>query len=138
MTQLLENAIESRNIDSLKSALAVHAAVNPVFITPLSVTAKTLLDRLEAELAVKNALIGAIAARNRDKLKQFIQEARDMNFLCNELAQADALLVRLDQEVKLIALLKAACASQNLEQVNSSIAQCMELGMDKYLSLIHI
>jgi len=132
VTQLLENAIESRNIDSLKSALAVHAAVNPVFITPLSVTAKTLLDRLEAELAVKNALIGAIAARNRDKLKQFIQEARDMNFLCNELAQADALVVRLDQEVKLIALLKAACASQNLEQVNSSIAQCMELGMDKY------
>jgi len=132
VTQLLEKAIELRNIDSLKSAIAVHAAVNPAFDTPLAGKAKAVLERLEAELAIKAALIAAIAARSKVQLKENIDQCMAMEYECIELKQAQALVARLDEELALIAKLQAACKDENLDVINGILQTCSEQGMETY------
>jgi myosin heavy subunit len=132
VTQLLEKAIESRNIDSLKSAIAVHAGVHPAFDTPLAGKAKAVLERLEAELAIKAALIAAIQSRSKTQLEETIRKCIEMQYECNELTQAQALVKRLEEELALIATLNAACAVEDLHEINSIFNICMEQGMDTY------
>ena len=132
ITQLLEKAIATRNIDSLKSAIAVHAAVNPPFDTPLAGQAKEVLERLEAEIAIKAALLAAIASRGKVNLEDTIARCEAMVFACDELTQAKSLVVRLEQELALIAKLQAACAEENLDEINAIFSSCMEQGMDTY------
>jgi myosin heavy subunit len=132
VSQLLEQAIESRNIDSLKSAIAVHAAVTPPFDTPLADKAKTLLKRLEDELAIRAALIAAIGTRNKATIEETIQRCVAMDYTCNELTQAQALVARLEREAALIAQLRSACAAENLDEINSIYSACMEQGMNTY------
>ena len=132
VTQLLEKAIELRNIDSLKSAIAVHAAVQPPFHTPLAAKAQQVLERLEAELAIKVALIAAIAARNKVQLKETIDKCIAMDYECIELKQAQALVARIDEELALIAKLQAACKEENLDVINGILQTCSEQGLETY------
>jgi len=134
VSQLLRNAIESRNVDSLKSAIAVHASVTPPFDTPLSAQAAALLARLEAELAMKGSLVAAIASRDKGTLDSCVAACQDMSFDCEELHQAQALVSRLAQEHLLIASLEAACQSEDLDEINRILATCMEQGMNTYYS----
>eukprot|EP01036_Dinobryon_divergens_P023353 gene23353-31690_t len=131
-SQLLENAIFMRDINSLHSALNVHAALIPPFDTPLAAEARTLLDRLEKELRLKNSLITAIAARDKVKLSTLISEAQAMNFTGNEVSQAIALVQRIDKEEGLLAALKDAMKREHLDDLNRAYSECMELGMDAY------
>ena len=131
-SQLLENAIQMRDINSLHSALNVHAALIPPFDTPLAAEARTLLDRLEKELNLKNNLISSIAARDRARLSSLISEAQAMNFTANEVSQAIALVQRIDKEEQLLAILKDAIKREHLDDLNRAYSECMELGMDAY------
>ena len=117
-SQLLENAILMRDINSLHSALNVHAALIPPFETPLAAQAKTLLDRLEKELRLKNNLITAIAARDKSLLSSLVAEAQAMNFTANEVSQAIALVQRIDKEEGLLAALKDAMKREHLDDLN--------------------
>lgn len=134
VSQLLENAIQSRDINSLKSAIAVHGAMSPAFETPLASDAAGLLARLEEELAIKAALITAISSRDRSQLISLTQKAEAMGFTCNEVSQGLALIVRLDQEASLILKLKDSMVKENLDEINAIYSQCMELGLEMYYS----
>ena len=131
-SQLLQNALTSRDLNSLKSALNVHSAMSPPFETPLADQAKALLKRLEEELLIKESLLVAIASRDKSKLIPLIEKAKSMDFTCNELSQANALILRLDQEEKLLFTIKDAMTRNHLDDLNSAISQCMELGMEAY------
>jgi hypothetical protein len=72
----------------------------------LAAEAKVMLTRLEEELALKEALINAIAARNKSKLSPPITQAQKISFSGNEVFQAIALVQRLDQEETRIRTLK--------------------------------
>jgi hypothetical protein len=84
----------------------------------LAVQAKTLLDRLEKELALKTNLIAAIAARDKIKLGLLISEAQTMNFSANEVSQAIALVQRIEKEEILMGTLKDAMVRQHLDDLN--------------------
>lgn len=127
-TNLLAAGITTRDINSLKSALSVHAAMDPPFDTPLAAEALVLLTRLEEELALKAALLSAIAARERTQLIAHIDKAKTMDFQCNEVSQAEALLERLDLEVTLLAALTDAMNRNHLDDINAAIQKCMEAG----------
>jgi myosin heavy subunit len=127
-TNLLVAGIQARDINSLKSALSVHMAMDPPFETPLAEEATILLNRLEEEMALRAALIAAIAARERSALVTHIQRAKAMVFECNEVSQASALLERLDLEVSLLASLSDAMNRNHLDDINTSIQKCMEAG----------
>ena len=134
VTQLLQNAIEARNIDSLKSAIAVHAAVDPPFDTPLAAEAATLLKRLEDELAMKAALLAGISARNKTSLLDLIAKTKAMPYECDELSQAEGLVARMEQEEALLVKLKEALGKEDLDEANNFFSQCAELGMETYYS----
>ncbi len=134
VSQLLENSILSRDINSLKSAIAVHAAIYPPFVTPLADQAILVLSRLEEELDIKAALIMAISNRDRNQLVQLTDRAKSMQFSSNEVSQGFALILRLDQEEALIKLLRDATKRENLDDINTYYQQCMELGLESYYS----
>lgn len=132
VSKLLENAIATEDINSLKNALQVHAEMHPPFATPLSGKAATLLARLEEELVIKNALTTAIAARDRVKLGEFVARAKAMNFMCNEVTQAEAVIVRLDQEKELLRKLSEAMTKEDLDELNHIFSECISQGLETY------
>lgn len=129
VTSLLENAISSRDLNALKSAIAVHAAVDPPFITPLADQAKEIVERLEAEAAIKAELAVAMSSRNKAQLQSLVAKANAMKFNCTEVNQASTLIIRLEQEDQLCAGLTDAMKRENLKDLNSLLSRCMELGM---------
>jgi hypothetical protein len=80
-----------------------------------------MLTRLEEELALKEALINSIAARDKSKLSPLITQAQKMNFSGNEVSQAIALVQRLDQEENMIRTLKEAMTREHLDDLNKVI-----------------
>jgi len=134
VSQLLQSAIESCNIDALKSAIAVHAAVDPAFETPLAGQAATMLARLEAELAMRGTLVAAFKSRDKATLESAIQGCTAMAYECDELTQAQSMLVRIEQELGMIATLKEACDKEDLDEINKLLATCSEEGLATYYS----
>lgn len=130
--QLLDNAIASRDINGLKSAINVHKEMSPPYDTPLADQAIKLLARLEEELVLKAALTKAIAERNRSSLEELVGKCQAMQFECNEVSQAQAVITRLDQEAALLAKLKDAIARENLDDLNTFYSECMVQGMETY------
>eukprot|EP01038_Epipyxis_sp_PR26KG_P006281 gene6281-8649_t len=133
VTQLLENAILSKDLNSLKSAIAEHAAVNPPFITPLAAEAQAIVVRLEAELALKAELTVAIAQKIKVNLISLVAKAKQMSFECNEVFQAITLIERLEQEEALIAKLKEAMQAEDLHEISKYISECLGLGIDNQI-----
>lgn len=132
VSKLLENAIQSRDINSLKNAIQVHAEMSPAYSTPLAAQAATLLARLEEELVIKLALNQAISARDRAKLSEFVARAKAIDFQCNEVVQAEAVIVRLDQEKELLQKLHDAVTKENLDELNAIFSECMSQGLETY------
>lgn len=131
IVKLLENAILSNDINSLKSALSAQAAVQPPFYTPLVEQAKELIAKLERETAVRNGLLAAIAARSLSQLNEFIEKAHVMGIVSNELHQAEVLKVRIDQENQLLSDLTVATNKKDLDVLLKLISQCLEMGLDR-------
>jgi myosin heavy subunit len=132
VSKLLENAIATRDINTLKNALLVHGEMNPSFTTPLAHDAATLLARLEEELRIREALTVAIAVRDRAKLSELVDRAKSMDYSCNEVSQAEAVIVRLDQEAELLRKLKEAIAKENLDELNIIFSECAAQGLETY------
>eukprot|EP01039_Chlorochromonas_danica_P007189 gene7189-7956_t len=132
VTELLRNAINAKDINTLRNAITVHERMVPPFATPLATEAKSVLQRLEDELAVKAALVTAISARNRSLLVELVRRAQEMVFNCNEVQQAETLIVRLDKEAALLIKLKDAVQREHLDDLNEVYSECMSQGMDTY------
>ncbi|RYG69766.1 hypothetical protein EON64_01900 [archaeon] len=132
VTELLQNAVKARDINTLKNALQVHQAMNPPFETPFANEAKAVLTRLEEEQAVKAALSAAVTHRDRPTLEKLLARAKEMNFECNEVSQGHILIARLDQEAALLVKLKDAMAREALDDLNAVYSQCVQFGMETH------
>ena len=84
--------------------------------------------RLQA--AVRAGLIAAMESKDRRSLENFIQQANDMRYECNELKQALALQARLLEEDQALARLLDALEKEDLEILRASIAECAEMGLE--------
>jgi hypothetical protein len=89
-----------------------------------------VVERLEAEIAAKNALNKAISLRDVDALSAAIAKAESLGLVCNELQQAVALKARIKTENDCIAKLEAATKAKNFNDLNKYIAEAAELGLD--------
>ena len=104
--------------------------VFPFFQCNLVFEAQAIIERLEAELAAKNALIQAVAARNLQALSVAIAKAESLGLVCNELQQAVSLKARIEQENDCIARLEEAVRTRNFKDLNTYISRAVELGID--------
>lgn len=132
VTSLLESAVAAKELNGLKSAIAAAASMTPPFESPLLFEAKAVVEKLEAELAAKNALNKAIASRDIGGLTAAIAQAESLGLVCNELQQAQALKVRIQLENTCIAHLDEAVKTKNFEDLNKYISEATELGIDKH------
>jgi len=130
--KLLENAIASRDLNALKSAVAAAASINPPVNTPLTAQAQDIIGKLEAEIAVKAGLTSAINARNLSSLKEFLTKGQQINLSGPEMQQGVALRDRLEEEVRVIDAVKAAASRKNLDELNTCLNKCAELGLSAH------
>lgn len=131
VVKILENAIQSLDINSLKSAISVANAVNPPFYTPLVQQAHDLIAKLEREAEARAALKDAISKRDLEKLTIWIAKAQEMGMTTSELPQAIALKARIDEENAALAQLRDATNRKHLDDLNKYISKCIELGLDR-------
>jgi myosin heavy subunit len=134
---LLQNAISSRDMSSLRSAIQAAEAMSPPVSTPLIEEARAVLHRLDSENKVKTELTTAASntgAGARDKTKaalmSLIQKAKDMGMDCNETRQAIAILTRFDDEDKAVADLKKAISDRHFDSLHAAIQKLEAMGMD--------
>jgi myosin heavy subunit len=130
VVKILENALLSFDISTLKSAISTCQAVSPPFYTPLVQQAKDMIEKLEREAEARANLKEAINKRDLEKLILWIQKAQDMGMETNELPQAIALKNRIEQENELLRLLVIATNAENLDDLNKYSSECIELGLD--------
>lgn len=136
VTNLLVSAVATKELNGLKSAIAAAASMVPPFESPLLFEAKAVVERLEAELAAKEALNKAIASRDLNALTAAIAGAESLGLVCNELQQAAALKVRIELEDQCIAKLETAVQGRNIKELNLYISEAAELGIDSLPSVI--
>jgi hypothetical protein len=126
--QLLTTAIGSYEVSIIRSAIATHAAFQPIYDTPLLVEAKSVLAKLEKEAEITNALVQATAARSLESLIIAIQQAEKIQLICEELNQAVLVKVRIERENELLANIKEAIISKNWVLLTTYINECSDLG----------
>jgi myosin heavy subunit len=127
---LLQTAIAGKELNALKGAVDAARTMDPPFNTPLALEAQAIIERLEAEIAAKAALVAAISGRNHAALVAAIAQAESMGYACNELNQAVSLKARIDQENDALAKLADAVQRRDLTDLNTHINTCTELGID--------
>lgn len=128
--QLLQNAITSREMSSLKSAIAAAESMQPPISTPLIEEAKQVLVRLEEENKVKSEIAAAITSRDRSTLTALLQKASSLGMDCNETRQATALVARLEEEDRAMETLKKALAARDMEGLEAALSKCSSMGME--------
>jgi len=126
--QLLTTAIDSFEMNIIRSAIAAHAALQPIFATPLLAEAKAVLAKLEKEAEITNALVQATAARSLESLLIAIQQAEKIQLVCEELNQAVLLKVIIEREHELLANIKSAIISKDWVLLTTFISECRDLG----------
>lgn len=130
VTKLLEEAIKAHEINALKNAVSAARGMNPVFETPLVADAQKIIDRLTAEAECRAGLIAAMEAKSRQGLADYIEKCASMDYSCNELKQAVALLARLKEEDAALARLQIAVNNKNLDSIRDAISECAEMGLE--------
>jgi myosin heavy subunit len=127
---LLQNALAVMELNGLISAINAASSMDPPFTPPILVEVRAAVTKLQAEIACKNGLAAAIAARSLSDLVKMIAEARSLNFDCGELHQAIALKARIDEENALLENLRQACVDRELDLLNVLVSKCAELGIE--------
>ena len=127
---LIQAAVTKRDLNGLKSALAVAAEMKPSFSHPNITAAQEMLSRLQEELELKGALVKAISAKNRSELDSLLKKAESLGMDCDEVRQASALKARLIEEDRLIAALKIASENKDVAALNECLSKCASMGLD--------
>ena len=125
---LLQNAVTVKELNALKSAVAAALSMVPPFMCPLVTEAQVIIQRLEAEIAAKNALTAAIASRDHTALTSAIAQAQTLGLNVGELQQAIALKARVEQENECIANIENAIRSKNWDALSTWMSHSVELG----------
>ena len=132
---LLQNAITSRDMSSLRTAIQAAEGMSPPISTPLIAEAKSVLHRLDSENKVKSELTSASSGSgSREKTKAaltaLVKKAQEMGMDCNETRQAIAILTRYDDEDKAVADLKSAIAGRHYDSLHAALQKLEAMGMD--------
>eukprot|EP00618_Florenciella_parvula_P035440 CAMPEP_0119501392 /NCGR_PEP_ID=MMETSP1344-20130328/23229_1 /TAXON_ID=236787 /ORGANISM="Florenciella parvula, Strain CCMP2471" /LENGTH=1132 /DNA_ID=CAMNT_0007537549 /DNA_START=84 /DNA_END=3478 /DNA_ORIENTATION=- len=129
LVTLLETSISARNKESLKSAVAAAAAMDPPFQHELLGTATELVARIEKEEEVIAGLKKAMAARDRGQLAELLAQATDMELDADEVRQGEALKTRLEEEEETIENIKSAIAARNITNLAAFLSKASEMGL---------
>tara|TARA_B100000780_G_C21064281_1_gene427923 strand:- start:45 stop:1265 length:1221 start_codon:yes stop_codon:yes gene_type:complete len=119
ITQNLTDAIESRELNALLSAIEVAEAIGTMITSTDKLTeAKGLLDRIRSEKKCKSDLAAALEKRDKNELETLCETAEKLELLeCAEYNQAVALLERISGEEEACGLLQSAVDTEDLNQI---------------------
>ena len=132
---LLQHAIDSRDMSSLRSAIQAAEAMSPPVTTPLIEEAKAVLHRLDSEKKVKTELTSAASSTGsreatKASLTSLVAKATEMGMDCNETRQAIAILTRFEDEDKAVADLKKAISDRHFDSLHAALQKLEAMGMD--------
>jgi hypothetical protein len=127
---LLTTAIERRDLEDLRSAIAAANAMSPPLEHPALNDADGLIKSLEEEIALKAEINAAVNARDLTLIDELLIKAEGMNLDCQETKQAQALKVRLEEEKEAMDNLRDAVREADLKALSGFLQQCSEMGLD--------
>jgi myosin heavy subunit len=143
---VLGQAIKHREITALR--LAVASAQTPKMTPALADTlpqgavlvskAQKIIERLEAESALRAELTKAITARDLQQLRDALGKCSCLQpepLVCQETKEGQALLVRLEEEEASLQDLTAAAAAAtiaNMDSLDSLFEKCTKLGLENH------
>jgi myosin heavy subunit len=134
LTKLIQDAIQSRDLSSLRSVVATSEGMKPPFNSGDVEEARSLIARIEEEIALKAKLTQAVNRRDRAELEQLLAEAEAMELGdCGEVRQAVTLRNRLEEEDNAMEDLQKAMEDKSLSHISSYLSKCQELGLDNEL-----
>jgi myosin heavy subunit len=133
--KLLENALVSGDLNSLKSAVDACSSLAPPVTasdTPLFAQCVEKIKEVEEMMATKEALIAAIASKDPAQLGAAIERAQKINLSAPELQQAVALKTRIEKQDEILGALKDATAAKDLDKMNEGLSRCQEVGIEGF------
>ena len=129
VNELLQNAINDRDLSALTSAMQVAEAMNLASATVDR--AKELIERIREERRVLGTLKEAIAARSVENITAALSAASSLDLSdTEEFRQATALKQRLEEEEHTISELSAALEDRHLDRILGFLAKAGEMGLD--------
>lgn len=131
LTKLIRDAIESRDLSSLRSVVSTAEGMKPSFHSDDVEEAKKLIVRIEEEIALKAKLTQAVNKRDRAEIEELLNQAEEIGLGdCGEVRQAITLRNRLEEEDNAMEDLQRAMEDKSLSHISSYLSKCQELGLD--------
>ncbi len=130
--KLLEAAIESKDLSTLKNAMAEAATNENPKLAPLRQRAQEMVTRIEAENVCKQGMIAATTSRSIPDLQKYMAEAEKLEMTdMKEYTNCASTLKRRHEEEDALAELKKAGES-DLEALEHALSKCNSLGMSSH------
>ncbi|CAK9003080.1 High molecular weight form of myosin-1 (High molecular weight form of myosin I) (HMWMI) [Durusdinium trenchii] len=127
--KLLVNAMEKRDLNALRSAVA--AAEEIKFSPPDLAEAKKMIKTIEEEKKVIENLKSAVDSRDLGELTSALKKAGKLKLLdSKEAKQATVLKERLEEENRVVDLIEKALAKRDLDKLKSGLAQATDMGIE--------
>ncbi|GMI17925.1 hypothetical protein TrLO_g10564 [Triparma laevis f. longispina] len=127
---LLTSAIEQRDLEDLRSAVAAANAMDPPLQHSALNDADGLIKALEEEIALKAEINAAVNARDLTLIDELLIKAEGMNLDCEETRQAQALKLRLEEEKEAMENLRDAVREADSRALTGFLQKCSEMGLD--------
>lgn len=135
--KLLESAVSSRDLNSLIAARREAISLEPPYDHPtLMKEVDCLIIRIENENQMKNILSVAIHERNYDSLVVALDKAALIDFDCVEIKQAATLKIKLEEEMRVLKILREAVKNRDLQRLSESIDACIEVGIADHVEVV--
>jgi len=129
VVKLLKEAIEKRDINALRSAVA--AAEEMKFSPPEMKEAQKLTKRIEEEKTCLDGIRDAIDARDLASLEAALKKAKSLDLMENKVAkQAVVLKERLAEEARVIKDLEKAIGSKDKGKLQTALAEATDMGIE--------
>jgi myosin heavy subunit len=127
---LLRDAISSRSVEGLASAVKLADAMSPPLTSPAVVESKALLAQLQKEKELNDKLSDAMERSDREELGALLDTASDIGLKSDAVSAARALYERLGEEAEAVEGLEAAMEARNTNLISAFLTKMTELGID--------
>ena len=128
---LLTDALAQRDLDVLLSAVAAANAMRPPLVHNALNNAAKMIGELRAEMTLRAEITAAVNKRDLALIDELLIKAETMGITCDEVNQACALKLRLEEEKEAIKNLRNAIESRDIKPLRIFLTKCAEMGISE-------
>lgn len=136
VTDLLESAMWSHDISSLKESVLEAHSLSPPLSSSTVDAAREMLKELELKKQIRLDLSSAVASEKREFVLEKIAAAQALSVDCIELTEAESFVARLDKEKFLVDSITTALSNGDVSEISNRYSRCAEFGLAPTMPLM--